>query len=436
MLSMVSFAQIPTRSIINTGFEQPPLGCTNCYNLFPVASVPGWKTTDPTGVIEIWGNNFQGKVSHSGSQFAEINANTSAFLYQTICVAPNESISYSIWYLKRTSSVEQMRAQLTEPNNTIVSQSPIFTATNTWTNYVGTLTNNAVGGSKRIGFVAVSGGSTGNLIDDITISIRPVISFRGFQPSAQNEGNQTKLILLVNGTLTSSATVSLAFSGTANYPADFSIGLPSRGSLAVFSGSIVLTLPAGDYDPNQLTGPTSGVITIPITALNDLIIEPNELITYSIDAVSGGGSNALVFNLNGYGADCMNYVGSATDTIKNLSALPIELSSFTVSRVHDFADLRWTTISESNNDYFSLFRSNDGLTWQELTQISGSGTTTAARNYRYLDMSPLNGLSYYLLQQTDYDGTIKRFPPIYFKFEAVLIENWWVRWTLLGQRKK
>jgi len=99
------FGQIPTRLIVNPGFEQPSLGCTNCYNLFPVASVPGWKTTDPTAVIEIWGTGFQSKTSRSGIQFAEINANNSAFLYQELCLAPNEVVNYSIWYLKRTTNI-------------------------------------------------------------------------------------------------------------------------------------------------------------------------------------------------------------------------------------------------------------------------------------------------------------------------------------------
>lgn len=398
----LSFAQIPTRLIVNPGFEQPSLGCTNCYNLFPDGNVPGWNTTDPTAVIEIWGTNFQSKTSHSGSQFAEINANNSAFLYQELCLAPNEVVNYSIWYLKRTANTEQMKAQLTELNNTVISQSITYTATNTWTNYTGTLTNNGTGGLKRIGFVAVTAGSTGNLIDDITISLKPIVSLKAFNPIKQFEGTNTNLVLVVNGTLTSSATITLTKSGTATYLSDYTIGTPTRGSVSISGSNIILTLPAGDYNPNLTAGTTLGEISIPINTVSDGISELSEYLTYSIGTVSGGGTTyPLVAGLNGYGATCSTYIGSVTDTILNYSPLPIQLIYFKGILKNENVYLSWKTATETNNDYFIIISSNDLIELKELTRINGSGTSNFPHEYFYIDNDPKK---YYRLCQVDYDG--------------------------------
>lgn len=401
------FAQIPTRLIVNPGFEQPSLGCTNCFNLFPDANVAGWNTTDPTAVIEIWGTNFQSKTSHSGNQFAEINANNSAFLYQELCLTPNEVVNYSIWYLKRTASTEQMKAQLTELNNAVISQSVTYTATNTWTNYTGTLTNNGTGGLKRIGFVAVTAGSTGNLIDDITISLKPIISLKTFSPTKEFEGTGTNLVLVVNGTLTSSATITLTKSGTASYLSDFTVGTPTRGSLSISNSDIILTLPAGDYNPNLNAGTTMGEISIPITTISDGISELSEYLTYSIGTVSGGGTTyPLVAGLNGYGATCSTYLGSVTDTILNYSPLPIELIYFKGILKDEKVILSWRTATETNNDYFTITSSNDLVELKEITKISGAGTSNFPHDYIYIDSEVKK---YYRLCQIDYDGQFECF---------------------------
>lgn len=413
LLKFQTFCQIPTRLIINQGFEQPSLGCTNCFNLFPVANVPGWKTTDPTAVIEIWGTGFQSKTSHSGSQFAEINANNSAFLFQELCLAPNEVVNYSIWYLKRTTNTEQMRAQLTELNNTVISQSVVYTATNTWTNYNGTLTNNGTGGLKRIGFVAVTGGSTGNLIDDITISLRPIISLKNFIPNSQNEGTVTNLNLIVNGTLTTPATININLSGTALYPNDFIIGTPNRGTVTINLGNIVLNLPSGDYNPNLNTGANAGQISIPITPLTDGINETNETITYTISSVLGGGTTyPLVSGLNGFGADCSSFINSVTDTIKNFSPLPVKLLYFMGNYSDKKVFLNWKTASEINNDFFTLYKSNNLSDIYELHKIDGSGNSNFPIEYSYVDYEPVN---YYQICQTDFDGITECFDWIFIK---------------------
>jgi hypothetical protein len=86
--------------------------------------------------------------------------------------------------------------------------------------------------------------------------------------------------------------------------------------------------------------------------------------------------------------------------------LPIELLEFVATPLGNSIELNWTTLSELNNDYFTVERSTTGTEFEEIGTVQGAGTTLARKNYRYLDEYPTDGISYYRLKQTDFDGTI------------------------------
>ncbi|MBK6990135.1 MAG: T9SS type A sorting domain-containing protein [Bacteroidetes bacterium] len=88
----------------------------------------------------------------------------------------------------------------------------------------------------------------------------------------------------------------------------------------------------------------------------------------------------------------------------NASPLPIDLLSFTAVPKKDAVKAEWCTASEINNDYFSLERSEDARSFESIATIEGKGNSTIKRDYSFLDRSPLAGLSYYRLKQTDFDG--------------------------------
>ena len=86
------------------------------------------------------------------------------------------------------------------------------------------------------------------------------------------------------------------------------------------------------------------------------------------------------------------------------NALPVELLSFEAQVVGRGVELTWKTASENNNDYFTLLRSKDGETFEELAQISGAGNSSEPVTYTFSDEQPYQGLNYYQLLQTDFDG--------------------------------
>ncbi len=87
-----------------------------------------------------------------------------------------------------------------------------------------------------------------------------------------------------------------------------------------------------------------------------------------------------------------------------LTALPIELTTFTAKPLPKTNLLHWTTASETNNLGFDIERSRDGRTWQTLGFVAGHNSTSTRQDYGYEDLSPLPNLQYYRLRQWDTDG--------------------------------
>ena len=104
------------------------------------------------------------------------------------------------------------------------------------------------------------------------------------------------------------------------------------------------------------------------------------------------------------------------------SGLPIELISFRGMCNDLNVKLIWSTAVEINNDFFTLERSSDGLNFNEIAQIDGSGTINKISNYDYIDLDPAQGLNFYRLKQTDYDGSFNYSNPINVKCDATVTE--------------
>lgn len=66
--------------------------------------------------------------------------------------------------------------------------------------------------------------------------------------------------------------------------------------------------------------------------------------------------------------------------------------------------LDWSTSSESNNGYFELWRSTDGIDFALLAKVAGKGNSTKTQRYQATDLSPQKGVNYYSLVQFDKDG--------------------------------
>ncbi|MCW3083239.1 MAG: hypothetical protein JWP12_605 [Bacteroidetes bacterium] len=87
-----------------------------------------------------------------------------------------------------------------------------------------------------------------------------------------------------------------------------------------------------------------------------------------------------------------------------VSPLPIELLNFNAIKNGSAVDVTWETASETNNDYFTIEKSRDGITFETAGTVDGAGNSTGMIRYADKDYSPYSGISYYRLKQTDFNG--------------------------------
>jgi len=84
--------------------------------------------------------------------------------------------------------------------------------------------------------------------------------------------------------------------------------------------------------------------------------------------------------------------------------LPVEVVDFNAQKIGDEVQLKWTTQTEVNNDYFAIERSNNALNFKTLSTTPSNKNSTA-NTYYDIDPTPEQGLNYYRLKQVDLDGT-------------------------------
>jgi len=144
-----------------------------------------------------------------------------------------------------------------------------------------------------------------------------------------------------------------------------------------------------DSSNNNVTGPLSG--------LSEIVIGKGAK-NNNVNSGWDGYIGSIIFYKNQY----------PDDTIRDISiALPIELLNFDAQINADQVEIKWTTASETNNDYFTIEKTKDGNSYETVAIVDGAGNSIERRDYSSLDNNPYKGLSYYRLKQTDYDGSFE-----------------------------
>ncbi|MEJ7739817.1 MAG: SBBP repeat-containing protein [Chitinophagaceae bacterium] len=87
-------------------------------------------------------------------------------------------------------------------------------------------------------------------------------------------------------------------------------------------------------------------------------------------------------------------------------SLPVDLLSFSAKTISNGAaiQINWSTASETNNAYFEVERSKDGVHFEAIGRKPGCSSCAGLQRYELYDNSPYSGLSYYRLKQVDHDA--------------------------------
>lgn len=326
LLALAALASAPAaaqvqRNFSNLGFEQPNLATPGCRVYIAASQVPGWNTTHrnhatensggcvvPPGfsqnapILEIWrtprNNSSGGTVNaRSGTQIAELNAEVASRIYQNVCLINGEQVDWRFSHRGRGSATvhDQMEMKIgatatvvrvgTTNNGAFLApqafigtvDTPVPAPGNTtWVDYRGAFTYGGATGTTNMGFEAIGGTTSGNLLDEIQIELAPFVEFTRAASSTPESASDNLPTLRVNGTVTAPFAVTVRIvGGTATIGSDYH----TPGD----STTITVNIPAGVYD-----GVSAGsLFELPVQVVNDAVVEGNETIEFLIEAPGG-----------------------------------------------------------------------------------------------------------------------------------------------------
>lgn len=247
--------------------------------------------TDP----ELWRtprDNASGGIvnARSGVQVAELNAEVASRIYQNVCLIAGEPVNWRFSHRGRGSATthDQMEFKIgatstivrvgTTNNGSFLApvvsqgtaQAPVNVAGNaTWVDYRGNFSYAGATGVTNMGFEAIGGSTSGNLLDDIQIELAPFVEFIAPSSSTPESASNNRPTLRVNGTVYTAFNITVQITGgTATIGTDYTT--PDN------STTLTINVPAGNYD-----GASSGsLFPLPVTIVNDTVSEPNETIEF------------------------------------------------------------------------------------------------------------------------------------------------------------
>lgn len=265
--------------------------------------------------IEVWGSNFQSVPAAQGNNFVELNAFVSSMIYQNLYLTPGDVITYSYRHRARTTTAEQAAMRIEDQNEVLISTvhttiSP--SSGDEWSVNQGiSAPFTGVAGIYRVGFrTIVDGGSggLGNLLDDIKITLNPLVDLKFSNALVSCEGSSNgNLFLRINGAVVANTIVAVQLIDPANGTAfvsdtDITVmgvanshGIPTV-SHAPGSTYYLIIIPAGNYDGGSIPGYSSpnndeDGVALNIASLNDGIEEPNEAFKFEIKLQGTNGSS-------------------------------------------------------------------------------------------------------------------------------------------------
>lgn len=114
---------------------------------------------------------------------------------------------------------------------------------------------------------------------------------------------------------------------------------------------------------------------------------------------AGGTTTDQVYTSSGTGVTSFSPWVLST----RVTPLPVELISFSAKCNNGRVNFTWSTATETNNDYFTIEQSVNGIDYVTIQQVKGAGNSSGIKKYESaVIVSEPN--SYYRLKQTDFDG--------------------------------
>lgn len=238
----------------------------------------------------------------------------------------------------------------------------------------------------------------------------------------------------LTGSLTGSFVYPFGKSSTEYIPFTLNItsaGSPASGSVSVSTyatGTDNTPYPAGVTNLNGTSGGLSVADRFWVITLNNYTTtRPTSTMTFTATSAEIATTGATTLNAQRWAPSNtwepalpgqVYNSGAGTVTVPGVNQyspwaiadiaapLPVEMKSFDLVANYDYVEVKWSTASELNNDFFTVEkRFEDAESFVPVAEVTGAGTTNRETRYRIEDYSVSPGTWYYRIKQTDYDGT-------------------------------
>ncbi|MBM2618824.1 DUF11 domain-containing protein [Actinoplanes sp. LDG1-06] len=156
-------------ALVNGDFELPVINAAS-MSLINETNMPGWKTTAPDKVFELWRQVRQGVDAGSREQFVELNANYVSTLYQDVATTPGQVLRWQLRHRGRLGT-DVMAVNIGPASGVQVRQRTISDG-QAWGTYGGNYTVPAGQTNTRFAFESISAAQNmpthGNFLDGIS----------------------------------------------------------------------------------------------------------------------------------------------------------------------------------------------------------------------------------------------------------------------------
>jgi hypothetical protein len=113
-----------------------------------------------------------------------------------------------------------------------------------------------------------------------------------------------------------------------------------------------------------------------------------------------GTGNSNIITIGG-----IEYWRSSDGPISGTTILDVSYTEISVSHKNGKTTVRWSTASETNNDYFIVEESTNGVDFYEVGRVKGAGNSHNLKHYKFELRRNPDETHYYRLTQVDFDGS-------------------------------
>lgn len=251
--------------------------------------------------------------------------------------------------------------------------------------------NTSTGGSNNAGTTCTSESAISSGVTNYTNTAGAINDIRTIFSSASilNGNDET---LVVNGSTSPvNAVIQLGFTGSSSTTFVLA-GATFRAQRSVTGGisTIAFTNNAGGTLTNAQTEALLDALRYKNNALSPL-----------------AGLRELQFTIQDgvFNSNTASYVVDIA-----CSTLPVTWLSFSGNATTTSNELKWATADEYNNAFFEVERSTDAIHYKTIGKVT-PGTNTA-NEYRFADLQPAHGISFYRIKQVDINASFRYSPVV------------------------